>query len=120
MLSALGLVLAITGGPFAAQGLLTGANIKNGSLTGADIAARSVGASVFTASARKSLAGSRGVAEAMVSTVPPASGVRGAAGFNGPMVPTHDGRDRLYRLYRHDRCDRFHWAYRSLAGRTEP
>lgn len=34
---ALALVLAISGGAFAAKGLLTGADIKNGSLTGADI-----------------------------------------------------------------------------------
>jgi len=100
VLAALGLVLAITGGAFAAKGLLTGADIKKGSLTGANIRTHSVGAGVFTASARKSLTGARGKtgttgAAGLVGAkgsngstgATGAAGAAGAAGANGTVSP---------------------------------
>ncbi len=42
------LVLAVSGGAFAAKGLLTGADIKNGSLTGADIKTHSLSVRLFS------------------------------------------------------------------------
>ena len=78
VLAALGLVLAITGGAFAAKGLLTGSDIKKGSLTGANIANHTLGASLFTVSARNSLTGARGL-PGKVGAI----GVTGAVGANG-------------------------------------
>ena len=83
VLSTLGIVLSVSGGAYAAKGLLTGADIKNGSLTGADIASHSVGAGVFTASARASLQGSG--PRVTTGTVGAAGsvGATGAAGLDG-------------------------------------
>ena len=83
VLAALGLVLAITGGAFAAKGLLTGADIKNGSLTGADVKDHTLGANLFTEGAQNSLTGDRGSEapqELPAPTVPPASTDCPAAG----------------------------------------
>jgi collagen triple helix repeat protein len=80
VLAALSIVLAVTGGAFAAKGLLTGADIKNGSLTGVDIASHSVGAGVFTASARQSFAGSGPRGRTGIQGV---AGVAGLVGANG-------------------------------------
>ena len=65
----LALVLAVSGTAFAAKGLLTGAGIKDGTLTGADVRAHSLGAGLFSASTRASLKG--------------VSGRVGTAGLNG-------------------------------------
>jgi hypothetical protein len=60
LLATLGIVLAVSSGAYAAKGLLIGADIKHGSPTGANIANHSLGAALFTASARDSLAGNHG------------------------------------------------------------
>jgi hypothetical protein len=86
VLASLGLVLAVSSGAFAAKGLLTGANIKNGSLTGADIASHSVGAGVFSAAARQSLAGSGPRGTTGTAGTAGAAGLVGANGATG-----HDG-----------------------------
>jgi hypothetical protein len=72
VLAAVILVLAVSGGAFAAKGLLTGADIANGSLTGADIKKGSLDTALFTSSAKDSLRGVTG-----------ARGAQGAAGLVG-------------------------------------
>lgn len=69
------LVLALSGTAGAAR-LITGDQIKDGSITGADIKGGSVGASDINASARDALRGPRG-----------ATGSPGAAGAQGPVGP---------------------------------
>jgi hypothetical protein len=72
VLAALLLVLAVSGGAFAAKGLLTGADIANGSLTGAEIKKGSLDTALFTSSAKDSLRGVTGP-----------RGAKGAAGLVG-------------------------------------
>ena len=60
VLAALIVVFSVSSGAYADKGLLTGADIKTGSLTGANVADHSLGAALFTASAKASLAGDRG------------------------------------------------------------
>ena len=72
VLAAVVLVLAVSSGAFAAKGLLTGADIENGSLTGSDIQKRSLGATLFTRSAKKYLRGAAG-----------SRGAQGAVGLAG-------------------------------------
>ena len=74
------LVLAITGGSFAAKGLLTGANIKNGSLTGADIKSHSLGVGLFSAATLNKITGKQA---AGVGGQPGANGTNGAKGDIG-------------------------------------
>jgi hypothetical protein len=83
VLAALGLVLAVSSGAIAAKGLLTGADIKNGSLSGADIATHSLGAGLFTASARESLAGSGPRGKAGTDGAAGLIGANGATGLDG-------------------------------------
>ena len=90
LLGALLLVLAISSGAFAARTLLTGAHIQNRSLTGVDIKKQSLGAALFTPSAKKSLRGLRGWegAQGPAGAAGPAGlagndGVEGASGTNG-------------------------------------
>lgn len=90
VLAVLFLVLAVSGGAFAAKGLLTGADIKDGSLTGADVKSHSLGAGSFAASARSSLRGLTGLTGAKGDKG--ALGLTGAAG--GPQgVAGHTGSD---------------------------
>jgi hypothetical protein len=81
VLAALGIVLAVSSGAYAARGLLTGRDIKDGSLTGADIAQHSLGASLLSASARDALAGSEGPRGLLGRAGP--DGADGSPGMNG-------------------------------------
>ena len=74
------LVLAISGGAFAAKGLLTGADIKNGSLTGADFKARSLGVGLFSAATLNKITGKQGAA---VGGPPGPTGANGQKGDIG-------------------------------------
>ena len=60
VIAALALVLSMSTGAYAAKGLLTGKDIKNGSLTGADMRRQSLGAALFSDSAKSSLGGPEG------------------------------------------------------------
>jgi hypothetical protein len=84
VLAALLLVLAVSGGAFAAKGLLTGADIANGSLTGADIKKGSLDTPLFNSSAKDSLHGATGPrgAQGAAGLVGSDGGV-GANGING-------------------------------------
>lgn len=73
------LVLAISGGAFAAKGLLTGADIKNGSLTGADIKSHSLGVGLFNSATLSAIKGKTA-----------AGGPSGATGATGPSGPKGD------------------------------
>ena len=77
------LVLAISGGAFAAKGLLTGADIKNGSLTGADFKSHSLGVGLFSAATLNKLTGKQGAAVGGPPGPTGAVGSNGAAGAQG-------------------------------------
>jgi hypothetical protein len=81
VLAVLGIVLAVSSGAYADRRLPTGSDIKDGSLTGADIAEHSLGASLLSASARDSLAGIGGPRGLIGRTGP--NGANGSAGMNG-------------------------------------
>lgn len=88
LLCAVGLVLAISSGAFAAKGLLTGSDVQNRSLTGYDIKRQSVGVAVLTPAAKRSLRGSRGREGARgLDGDAGALGVAGPAGMNGAVGP---------------------------------
>ena len=72
LLGAVGLVLAISSGAFAAKGLLTGSDVQDRSLTGLDIKQHSLGVDLLTPAAKRSFEGFRGPV-----------GVRGASGDAG-------------------------------------
>ena len=76
------LVLAISGGAFAAKGLLTGADIKNGSLTGADIKSHSLGVGLLSAATLNKLTGKQAAA---VGGPPGPAGASGQKGDTGPI-----------------------------------
>ena len=86
VLAGLAIVLSVSGGAYAAGGLLTSADIKDGSLTGADIAPHSVGAGVLTALARKSLTRRDSRGEAGISGTAGTDGLDGATGRSGAAV----------------------------------
>lgn len=82
MLVATAALVGVAGGGYAAS-LVTGAQIKDGSITGADIKNKSIGLAKLTPAARTALAGRRGPAGTNG-----AEGPRGAAGPTGPAGAT--------------------------------
>jgi hypothetical protein len=87
--STLALLFALAGTATAATVILiTGAQVKDGSLTGADIADHSIGLSKFTPTAKARLRGARGpagpVGPAGSAGAAGAAGKDGAAGTQGP------------------------------------
>lgn len=75
VLAVLCLELSVGSGALAAKGLLTGADIQDGSVSGADIRKQSLGTALLTASATSSLRGADGW-----------EGPRGSAGPSGSTV----------------------------------
>jgi hypothetical protein len=82
LLGAVGLVLAISSGAFAAKGLLTGSDVQDRSLTGLDIKQHSLGVDLLTPAAKRSFEGFRGPVGGRG-----ASGDAGARGSEGPAGP---------------------------------
>ena len=86
----LALFLALGGGGYAAQTvrMVTGAGVKNESLTGKDVKNGSLGATDLSASARAALRGAAGSAGAKGDTGAGATGSAGPAGATGPVGAT--------------------------------
>ncbi len=85
-LIAVAAVLALTAGTATAAKLITGKDVKNGSLTGKDIKNKSLGVSDLSSNARASLRGQTGATGA--AGLPGAAGAAGAKGEAGLMGPT--------------------------------
>jgi hypothetical protein len=79
-------LVAATGGTATAAKLITGKDVKNGSLTGQDVKNKSLGMSDLSAKARSSLRGQTGATGA--AGLPGAAGAAGAKGETGLTGPT--------------------------------